>query len=186
MVSLILINVLVVLYFGMFALLIGFTDSIIQVFVLTTVSFYRKALCTFCFIIAAIHECGLFVTAYGSIVVSGFLDNQLARTSAVWCKLRYCLISSLCAASSVCGYLATIDQCLTTSQNVRFRHWSRPSPYGICYAYSLVTLNVETSVDRMIKENLMNNITYILCSLAYGGRFYLFMRRAVPSTSCYT
>ncbi|CAF1351116.1 unnamed protein product [Rotaria magnacalcarata] len=124
MVSLILINVLVVLYFGMFALLIGFTDSIIQVFVLTTVSFYRKALCTFCFIIAAIHECGLFVTAYGSIVVSGFLDNQLARTSAVWCKLRYCLISSLCAASSVCGYLATIDQCLTTSQNVRFRHWS--------------------------------------------------------------
>ncbi|CAF3017862.1 unnamed protein product, partial [Rotaria sp. Silwood2] len=102
----------------------GLMGSVMQVFILTTVSYYRKTPCTFYFIIAAIHECGQFITAFGPLVVAAYLDIDITRISVVWCKLRFFFLASFCAIPLTCACLATIDQFLTTSQHVWFRQWS--------------------------------------------------------------
>ncbi|CAF0910746.1 unnamed protein product [Rotaria sordida] len=49
------------------------------------------------------------------------------------------------------------------------------SPYVIYNAYAIITMNNEKSADRKAKEALASNITYLFGSVAYAGRFYLFM-----------
>ncbi|CAF4972516.1 unnamed protein product [Rotaria sp. Silwood1] len=124
MTSLIFVNRLFTLNFGLFIVIMGFLGSIMQVFILTTVPDYRKTPCTFYFIIAAIHECGQFITAYIPRVVAAFLNIDLTRISVVWCKLRYVCLATFSAIPLTCECLATIDQYLVTSQKVRHRQLS--------------------------------------------------------------
>ena len=124
MTSLIVINQLIVLYLGLFFFILGIFGSILQVFILTTVRYYRTTPCTFYFIIAAVHECGVFLTGIGPLIVGAALNIDLARTSIVWRKLRYFFITSFCAISTYCACLATINQFLITSQHIRFRQLS--------------------------------------------------------------
>ncbi|CAF2406175.1 unnamed protein product [Rotaria sp. Silwood2] len=223
-----------------------------------SVPYFRKTPCTFYFIIAAIHECGQFMTALGPRVIAAYLDVDMTRTSVVWCKLRYFLLSSFSEIPLICACLSTIDQFLITSQHVRFRQWSsiknayrvslsvviiwwlhgtlwlfyqnmspitgvciytndvfyaytgfflgivlwgtpiiimtifgilgyqnvkkttvlarlRLSPFVIYNVYAIITVNVEKNADRKAKESLTSNITYLFCSIAYAGRFYLLM-----------
>ncbi|CAF5108748.1 unnamed protein product, partial [Rotaria sp. Silwood1] len=49
------------------------------------------------------------------------------------------------------------------------------TPYGINATYAVITLNVQKNADQRAKEALADNITYLFASIAYGGRFYLFM-----------
>ncbi|CAF3781403.1 unnamed protein product [Rotaria socialis] len=277
MASLILITRMIVFYLGLFFFMGGIIGSLMQVFIFMTVSYYRKTPCTFYFLIAAIHEFGLFITAIGPYVIAAGLGVDLARISIVWCKLRYFLAAGFGAVSSTCACLATIDQFLTTSQHAHFRQKSTMknayrtslfaviiwwlhgclwlyfqdmspkrgtcfyrinaffiytaflfcigiciipilttvtfgiltyrnmkniialarlridrqftsivfsqvllsliglSPYGINLVYLITTSNIQKNTDRIVKESLVANIAYLFCSVAYGGRFYLFI-----------
>ncbi|CAF1124285.1 unnamed protein product [Rotaria sp. Silwood1] len=112
------------LYLGLFFLILGPIGTIMQIFILTTVSYYRTTPCTFYFFIASIRECGLFIAAVGPLVFATILDIDITRISVVWCKLRFFLALSSGAVSSACTCLATIDQFLVTSQHDRFRQLS--------------------------------------------------------------
>lgn len=124
MIPLILLNRLFTLYFGLFFSIGGIVGSLMQVFMFIRVSYYRKTPCTFYFMIAAIHECGLFITAIAPYAIAAGLDVDMARTSVVWCKLRYFFASGFGFVSSTCTCLATIDQFLITSHDIRLRQWS--------------------------------------------------------------
>ncbi|CAF4927393.1 unnamed protein product [Rotaria sp. Silwood1] len=112
------------LYVGLFVVIMGLIGSVMQVFILMTVSYYRKTPCTFYFIIAAVHECGQFITAFGPLVIAAYLDIDITRISVVWCKLRFFFLASFCAIPLTCACLATIDQYLITSHHVWYRQWS--------------------------------------------------------------
>ncbi|CAF3654258.1 unnamed protein product [Rotaria sp. Silwood1] len=122
--SLVFINRLIMLYVGLFVVIMGLIGSVMQVFILMTVSYYRKTPCTFYFIIAAVHECGQFITAFGPLVIAAYLDIDITRISVVWCKLRFFFLASFCAIPLTCACLATIDQYLITSHHVWYRQWS--------------------------------------------------------------
>ncbi|CAF3369531.1 unnamed protein product [Rotaria sp. Silwood2] len=102
----------------------GLLGSIMQVFILTTVSHYRKTPCMFYFIIASIHECGQFMTAYIPRVVAIFLNIDLTRISIVWCKIRYVFLATFSTIPLTFECLATMDQYLVTSQKVWHRQLS--------------------------------------------------------------
>ncbi|CAF4142313.1 unnamed protein product, partial [Rotaria magnacalcarata] len=115
----------------------GIIGSSMQVFIFMTVSYYRKTPCTFYFLIAAIHEFGLFITAICPYVIAAGLDVDLTRVSIVWCKLRYFLAAGFGAVSTTCACLAVIDQFLITSQHAHFR---QKSTMKIAYRTSLLAV----------------------------------------------
>lgn len=136
MTSIIFINQTVVIYFGMLIILVGLFGTLMQAFVLLTTQYYRKTPCTFYFIVASIHECGIFITAYGPLVIAVLLGNEMKHLSIVWCKLRYFFITSCCAISSNCACMATIDQFFITSQHVRIRQLSSiKNTYRVCCSF---------------------------------------------------
>ncbi|CAF4093108.1 unnamed protein product [Rotaria magnacalcarata] len=115
----------------------GIIGSSMLVFIFMTVSYYRKTPCTFYFLIAAIHEFGLFITAICPYVIAAGLDVDLTRVSIVWCKLRYFLAAGFGAVSTTCACLAVIDQFLITSQHAHFR---QKSTMKIAYRTSLLAV----------------------------------------------
>lgn len=114
----------IMIYVGLFIIMVGLFGSILQVITLTSVPYYRKTPSTFYFLIAAIHECGQFIATTGPLVVGACLDIDMSRLSAAWCKLRFFFTSSLSAIPLTCACLATIDQFLITCQQIRLRRWS--------------------------------------------------------------
>lgn len=124
MMSLVLVERLFTIYFGLFVVIMGLIGSLMQVFIFTTTPDYRRTPCTFYFIIAAIHECGQSITAYAPRVITAFLNVDIVRFSAVWCMVRYFLLATFSAIPLTCASLATIDQYLITSQHVWCRRLS--------------------------------------------------------------
>ncbi|CAM4841335.1 unnamed protein product [Rotaria magnacalcarata] len=49
------------------------------------------------------------------------------------------------------------------------------STYGVYCAYKIITLNFQKTADQKVTDTLVGSITYMLCSVAYGGRFYIFL-----------
>ncbi|CAM4925821.1 unnamed protein product [Rotaria socialis] len=145
---------MVVIYFGSFSTIVGLFGTVMQVFILMADRYYRQTPCTFYFIVAAIHECGIFTTAYGQLVASALIRTDLGQLSIVWCIDRQLII-------------VVFIQILLTIVGL--------APYGISRIFLLIRLNFQKTADEEVKETLASNITYLFSVVAYGGRFYLLM-----------
>ncbi|CAF2112096.1 unnamed protein product [Rotaria magnacalcarata] len=127
------------LYVGLYFLITGLTGSIMLIFIFISVFSYRRTPCTFYFIIATVHDCGQLIARLAPYVVSAYLNIDITRISASWCKLRFFFATSLGAIPLTCACLATIDQFLVTSQNVRFRQWSSIKiAYRVCSFFIII------------------------------------------------
>ncbi|CAF2025826.1 unnamed protein product [Rotaria magnacalcarata] len=277
MTSLVFINQMIVIYFGAFIIIVGVFGTVMQAFILMAARYYRKTPSTFYFIVASIHECGIFIAAYLPLVLSVSVLTSRTEVFALWCKLRYFFAISCSAISSSCGCMAAIDQFLITSQNARIRQLSSiKNAYRACFsfaiiwwlhgtlwiyyqemspithscaypsdtffiyavffmciilcgapclimvvfgllanrnikkttclsrlhidrqlmivvfiqvlltligltpytgysAYKTITFYFQKTADQRLMDTLVGNITYMFCSVAYGGRFYIFL-----------
>lgn len=119
MTSFVIVNRLILLTVGPLHMILGLIGAMMQVFILTSVPYYRNTPCTFYFIIASIHECGEFITSSGPLVVAAFLNVDVMRISNTWCKLRLFFATSCASVPLTCACLSTIDQYLKTSGNNR-------------------------------------------------------------------
>ncbi|CAF1455627.1 unnamed protein product [Rotaria magnacalcarata] len=145
------------LYVGLYFLITGLTGSIMLIFIFISVFSYRRTPCTFYFIIATVHDCGQLIARLAPYVVSAYLNIDITRISASWCKLRFFFATSLGAIPLTCACLATIDQFLVTSQNVRFRQWSSIKiAYRVCsffYYHMVVTWRSLALLSEYITDN---------------------------------
>lgn len=112
------------MYVGLFILIAGVFGSILQIIVFSSNSTYRKTPCTFCLLVAAVHDLGQLIISLGSHVVTSYLNVNINNSSPVWCKLRFFFGTSLGAISLSCICLSNIDQFFVTCRSVRFRQWS--------------------------------------------------------------
>ncbi|CAF5173660.1 unnamed protein product [Rotaria magnacalcarata] len=49
------------------------------------------------------------------------------------------------------------------------------STFGAYCAYKIITLNFQKTADQKVTDAFVSNVTYMFCSVAYGGRFYIFL-----------
>ncbi|CAF3636128.1 unnamed protein product [Rotaria socialis] len=161
---------MVVIYFGSFSIIVGLFGTVMQAFILMADRYYRQTPCTFYFIVAAIHEFGIFTTAYGQLVASALIRTDLGQLSIVWCKLRYFFITSCCAMSSSCLCMATIDQFFITSQNARIRQLSSiKNAYRVCLSFAIIWWLQGT---LWIYSQNISPITGVCVRRSYNFAFY--------------
>jgi len=112
------------IYVGSFFLLTGLVGNGTNIFIFSSVRSYRRTPCTFYFLIGSIVNLIYIIVNLIIRIVSAGFGIDLVRTSLIWCRIRAFIIGSLSPISFTCSCLATIDQFLTTSQNVSLRHCS--------------------------------------------------------------
>jgi hypothetical protein len=107
--------------FGIPALTLGVLGDILNIFIFSTVRTYRQTPSTFYLLCAVIGNLVHLSVAVTTRILSIGFNNDLTRSSIVWCKLRQFIITAYPPLALTCECLATIDQYLVTSRNARLR-----------------------------------------------------------------
>lgn len=108
-------------YGGYFILFTGIIGNGMNIIVFLTMRTYRTVPCTFYFLVGSIDNLVYLSMILTARILSVGYNNDLTRTSTIWCKMRNFFIYSLSLITLTCSSLVTIDQYLITSQNVNLR-----------------------------------------------------------------
>ncbi|CAF0854556.1 unnamed protein product [Adineta steineri] len=111
-------------YVGIPQFCLGILGNLLNVWIFSRESTYRKVPSTFYLLMAS--AAGIVQIMSGQIprfLILGF-NNDLTRTSLVWCKCRQFLIATFGGIGMTFQCLSVIDQFLVTSRHVRIRQFS--------------------------------------------------------------
>jgi hypothetical protein len=109
------------IYGGFFFFVTGLVGNGMNIFIFSSVRTYRTNPSTFYFLIGSIINLIYIIVNLTIRIVSAGFGINLVTTSLIWCQMRAFIVGSLSPISFTCSCLATIDQFLTTSQNVNLR-----------------------------------------------------------------
>ena len=119
--SLIYVGQQVTIYAGFFFLFTGVFGNCMNMLIFSSERRYRKTPCTFYFLIESIFN-NLYVIINMTSRISGIgYGVDSGNTSVIWCKVRQFLIVTFAVVSLYCSCLASIDQFLVTSRDIRLR-----------------------------------------------------------------
>ena len=110
---------------GITLITIGLIGNSINVLVFSSSIHYRKSSCAFYLLMSAVFNIIYISMNYIPRFVSQVSKYDLLRYSIVWCKMRSFGVITFPLITLTCSCLATIDQYLSTSQNVHLRRLSQ-------------------------------------------------------------
>lgn len=136
-------------YVGIPQFCLGMLGNLMNIWIFAGEPAYRKVPCAFYLLMASI--VGSILLLGGQIsrfLILGFNDD-LTRTSILWCKTRQFLISVISAVGMTFQCLATIDQYLVTSRSVRLRQLSNIK-LAYCIAISITIIWILQGIPFLI------------------------------------
>ncbi len=111
-------------YFGIPALTLGILGDVLNILIFLTVRTYHQTPSTFYLLCAVIGNFIHLTVPITTRILSIGFNNDLTRSSLVWCKFRQFIIATYPPLALACESLVTIDQFLVTSRNARLRRLS--------------------------------------------------------------
>ncbi|CAF1427640.1 unnamed protein product [Adineta steineri] len=112
------------IYGGMFFLIGGLIGNSTNILVFSNVRTYRRTPCTFYFLTASIANIIYMSFNFTTRIYGSIYGIDFTSISTNWCKIRQFLIMIFSMITLTCSCLATIDQFLATSKNIRLRRLS--------------------------------------------------------------
>ncbi len=113
----------IIIYLGITILNIGVIGGIFNVIVFLSLRTFRQNSCAFFLLIMSFVNIGqLIFSLFSRIMISGFLIDWTA-TSSAYCKFRNYFLQVCALMSYTCMCLATIDQFLATSLRPRWQQF---------------------------------------------------------------
>ncbi|UJR33948.1 hypothetical protein I4U23_021366 [Adineta vaga] len=149
-------------YVGIPQFCLSILGNVFNIWIFGNESTSRKTPSTFYLLMASIT--GLIQIMSGQIprfLILGFNDD-LTRTSLIWCKCRQFLIATFGGIGMTFQCLATIDQFLITSRNVRIRQLS-----SIKWAYRISVGAIIIWVLQGIPFIVFNQIQSGICIIGH-------------------
>ncbi|UJR12481.1 hypothetical protein I4U23_016656 [Adineta vaga] len=104
--------------------IISLIGCIMNIIIFSTVDMYRCQSCTFFLLISAIVRCIHILNTGLSRGLAIIFHIDLTLVSLFWCKVRYYIINTCLGIAMTCECLATINQFLVTSKEVKLRRLS--------------------------------------------------------------
>ncbi|CAF0900701.1 unnamed protein product [Adineta steineri] len=111
----------ITIFGGLILVIIGIFGNSMNILEFSTIRSYRTTPCSFYFLISSIFNIAYVTIKLISRIVSTGYGIDLTHTSVIWCKIRQFSLFTLSLITITCSCLATIDQFLVSSQNVKFR-----------------------------------------------------------------
>ncbi|CAF0900644.1 unnamed protein product [Adineta steineri] len=144
----------ITIYGGLILVIIGIFGNSMNILVFSTIRSYRTTPCSFYFLISSIFNIAYVTINLISRIVSTGYGIDLTHTSVIWCKIRQFSLFTLSLITITCSCLATIDQFLVSSQNVKFRRLS-----NMKWTYRIVFIVIIIWVLHGIPPFLFSNIS---------------------------